>query len=553
MGTVTVTGFTAARMLAIEASTVFDGWVDLEGHLILKTRNGTEIDAGNVKGTDGLDATIPILTVTDTPSIDFTLTGSPETGYALTAKSALTLIGALADLNTYLTQGVFIQTTDAQALGGAHYPIGYSGILEVTASTTGWCYQRYTTYLHGGDGNKIYTRSLYSGAWSNWALVAQSTIIGRQVGEPFFWLAPLTASIPTGCLALEGGTASRTTYSELWALWGTLYGAGDGTTTFGLPDMRGKSPFGYDASQTEFNAVGKTGGEKTHTLIAAEVPVLPVRLQGSETSGAGTMYSGGTRGTTFGYSADSVNPSTGAFPWEALGGGGAHQNMPPYLVGRWLVKAAYTGAEINPATSHIHAIADVTGLRTELDTLEAAPIPALVRVIPVSTAYGIKRSDGSVYWSSSIPVVSLNGIFTSKYSDYLIRWRTVNSDSNSGTNFCFRVNGVDYHPNSYQRSYFGSAGTSVVGQDTLTYGLMALYGHIVHFGELHLHNPHDNDWTRYSCEAMGTQGANAISQSHVTGLLVDSTIIDGITIYPSAGTLASGWVEVYAYNTAPVT
>ncbi len=52
------------------------------------------------------------------------------------------------------------------------------------------------------------------------------------------WFADNTA--PTGWLALDGSNVSRTTYSRLFAIFGTTFGSGDGATTFGLPDMRGR-------------------------------------------------------------------------------------------------------------------------------------------------------------------------------------------------------------------------------------------------------------------------------------------------------------------------
>ena len=52
------------------------------------------------------------------------------------------------------------------------------------------------------------------------------------------------SSAPTGWLLCNGTTASRTTYSNLYSVIGTTYGVGDGSTTFGLPDMRGRVPMG---------------------------------------------------------------------------------------------------------------------------------------------------------------------------------------------------------------------------------------------------------------------------------------------------------------------
>jgi microcystin-dependent protein len=56
------------------------------------------------------------------------------------------------------------------------------------------------------------------------------------LGYPFIWMLD---TLPTDCLDLIGQVISRTTYADLFALWGTTYGVGDGSTTFALPDMRG--------------------------------------------------------------------------------------------------------------------------------------------------------------------------------------------------------------------------------------------------------------------------------------------------------------------------
>jgi len=51
---------------------------------------------------------------------------------------------------------------------------------------------------------------------------------------------------PTGWLKANGATVSRTTYADLFAAIGTTFGTGDGSTTFGLPDLRGEFPRGWD-------------------------------------------------------------------------------------------------------------------------------------------------------------------------------------------------------------------------------------------------------------------------------------------------------------------
>ena len=71
-------------------------------------------------------------------------------------------------------------------------------------------------------------------------VVTATTFAGSNAAPvgSIVWFAADTA--PTGWLALDGSNISRTTYSALFTVFGTTFGAGDGSTTFGLPDMRGR-------------------------------------------------------------------------------------------------------------------------------------------------------------------------------------------------------------------------------------------------------------------------------------------------------------------------
>lgn len=66
-------------------------------------------------------------------------------------------------------------------------------------------------------------------------------------------------SAPDGFLMCDGSAVSRSTYSVLWTTIGTAYGAGDGSTTFNLPDLRGRIPVGV-GSHTDVDALGKNDG-----------------------------------------------------------------------------------------------------------------------------------------------------------------------------------------------------------------------------------------------------------------------------------------------------
>lgn len=80
------------------------------------------------------------------------------------------------------------------------------------------------------------------------------------------------SSAPTGWMVCDGTAVSRATYADLFAVIGETYGNGDGSTTFNLPNLKGRVPVGHDSGQTEFDALGETGGEKEHQLTVGEMP-----------------------------------------------------------------------------------------------------------------------------------------------------------------------------------------------------------------------------------------------------------------------------------------
>ena len=93
------------------------------------------------------------------------------------------------------------------------------------------------------------------------------------IGTMSFYAGPLV-SVPGGTLSCDGTAYSRTTYAQLFSLIGTTFGAGNGTTTFNVPDMRSRVPIGsgQGSNLSNYN-LGQTGGEETHVLSAAELTV----------------------------------------------------------------------------------------------------------------------------------------------------------------------------------------------------------------------------------------------------------------------------------------
>lgn len=88
-------------------------------------------------------------------------------------------------------------------------------------------------------GSRFYFRQFITDTWSAWEYMSGSDDVGQVA-------AFAANSAPAGWLRCNGSNVSRTTYSRLFASIGTLYGAGDGSTTFGLPDLRGQFVRGWD-------------------------------------------------------------------------------------------------------------------------------------------------------------------------------------------------------------------------------------------------------------------------------------------------------------------
>ena len=119
---------------------------------------------------------------------------------------------------------------------------------------------------------------------------------------------------PAGWLMCAGQAVSRTDYAALFNALSTTYGSGDGSTTFNLPDLRGRVPAGVDnmggsaASRltstvlTASNTLGATGGAQTHTLDGTQIPAHshPNTLGSNTVASNGHIHSQGTLAAAIG-------------------------------------------------------------------------------------------------------------------------------------------------------------------------------------------------------------------------------------------------------------
>lgn len=138
------------------------------------------------------------------------------------------------------------------------------------------------------------------------------------------------SSVPQGWLACDGSAVSRTQYQSLFNTIGTSYGNGDGSTTFNLPDLRGRTPIGEGQGPSLSNrSIGESGGEEEHTISETEMPNHDhgytrynqyVSLAGGAGSYPNCCYNNSNQTTT------------------ATGSGNAHNNMQPYSVVKFMIK-----------------------------------------------------------------------------------------------------------------------------------------------------------------------------------------------------------------------
>jgi len=159
-------------------------------------------------------------------------------------------------------------------------------------------------------------------------------------------------STPLGFLPCNGQLVSRTLYARLFAAIGTTFGAGDGSTTFQLPDFRGRSPIGTGQGAGLTNrGIGAQGGEEAHTSTANE---MPSHNHGVTDPGHkhAVIGDGGNRFlvtvTTAGYAVPATGIQNVSFTAMDVdptgvtinnaGGGAEHNNMQPYLAVSFIIK-----------------------------------------------------------------------------------------------------------------------------------------------------------------------------------------------------------------------
>lgn len=210
-----------------------------------------------------------------------------------------------------------------------------------------------------------YTATYYSSNSGEWILHGfYVNPYSVPLGVP---MAYVGTTAPSNNFALAYGQAvSRTTYASLFALTSTTFGTGDGSTTFNLPDLRGRTIFGLDnmggtaasritsaGSSIDGTTRGATGGSEKHKLTITE---MPAHAHNASTGSAGSHNHTLSYDSSFhfaegatpavqhlgasGFSSTVSTSSDGVHSHsiDSQGGDGYHPIMPPAMILPYIIR-----------------------------------------------------------------------------------------------------------------------------------------------------------------------------------------------------------------------
>ena len=159
------------------------------------------------------------------------------------------------------------------------------------------------------------------------------------------------SAAPAGWLECDGRAVSRTAYRALFTAIGITHGNGDGSTTFNLPDCRGRTIIGSGQGSGLTNrARASKGGEESHVNTVQEMPVHTHtgstgtagshshKIDVSSGSGSGSRSVRGRPDDVGDLYTDSAGSHTHSMNLNNTGGGQAHNNMQPFLAEMIIIK-----------------------------------------------------------------------------------------------------------------------------------------------------------------------------------------------------------------------
>lgn len=286
-----------------------------------------ELSEGTISVTVSNDENAAVVVDTFTAGVDFTAGAASDLELSADPggeeNTFVTFDGVLQHKGTYSIAGTTFTPSSA-------YPLGVTQV-EVLQFPT-----REFFYATLADGSVTSTKiadenvtedKLADNSVSEDKIVDGAVTLdklGADVTSGFFPIGGIIdyggSSAPTGWQLCDGTALSRTTYALLFAVIGVVWGAGNGTTTFNVPDLRGRCTIGAGTgSGLTARVAGTSYGAETVTLDTTMIPAHSHGLDGYE-GVAGAVE------ITYGSAASGAHVTSTT---DSAGGGAAHANMQP--------------------------------------------------------------------------------------------------------------------------------------------------------------------------------------------------------------------------------
>jgi len=267
-------------------------------------------------------------------------TGGTATAYTVTSYEAFDTLtrlnGQIIAFTPHATNGATV-TLNVDSLGAR--PLRSAPAAELMAGTL----IQGTPYLalYNNSDAAFYLHGFYGNPYN----------VPLAAGMDYW--APTT---PNSAFAFPVGQAiSRTTYASLFALVGTTYGPGDGSTTFNLPDKTGRVSAMKESSASRLTSsyfggastsLGAVGGLDSHTLTASEIPshTHSITDPGHTHTTNGNFLKQGLIGSDYqgssflGSAPVGVNTATTGISVNNTGGGGAHSIVQPTIICNYIIR-----------------------------------------------------------------------------------------------------------------------------------------------------------------------------------------------------------------------
>ena len=356
-------------LTAVGAGAIADGAnTGLAGVTFTRLALGSGTGTGDQSARTALDTQRDVVAVTGSASSEARIAlradYMPTESYAVTEVGLLARVGA--DGQEFLcAYWIAASTANAAAAAAPNTTLTIAGVVEVVAAAADINVALATNIAIGVPANLVYQADLAAYATQVW-VTAQVNAIPAPAGVPTGTILDFGGgAAPTGYSLCDGAALSRTDDANLFAVIGTTFGAGDGSSTFNVPDFRRRVAVGAGGTgTTELAAtVGSAGGSETHQLATSEMPShshsVAVGSGGSHTHSSGTYGAASAGAHSHDIGSDSLGASAIGASYEAVPGSESTDAVTTYSAG---AHAHDVAGSSGAGGSHTHtATASATG------------------------------------------------------------------------------------------------------------------------------------------------------------------------------------------------